>query len=115
MTTQLKKQAAPGKTPEAEAGELPQLKKQGHYTMLDWFVKQGAHFVRVAAWNAKVNAPGKQPIDKAWQVKPLDLKDVMPHIQNGGNVGMLCGKLSGGLCCLTLTITCRNFLNTSRA
>ncbi len=70
------------------------------FTPLTWFSQQGAQFVRVAAWNAKVNSPGKQPIDKAWQVKPLTANEVSAHVINGGNVGMLCGKPSSGLCLL---------------
>jgi hypothetical protein len=66
--------------------------------------------VRVAAWKAKVSSPGKQPIDKAWQVKPLQLKDILPHVKNGGNVGMLCGKHSNGLCLLDVDDHLESFL-----
>lgn len=83
---------------------------QNDYTALEWFFNQGARFVRVAAWNAKVNAPGKQPIENAWQKKPLALKDVLPHLKNGGNVGLLCGNPSGGLCLLDVDDRLQDFL-----
>jgi hypothetical protein len=109
MTTAPKKQNAP-----AEARAVTPAKRQQNnqkdYTSLEWFAQQGARFVRVAAWNAKVNSPGKQPIDKAWQVKPLQLKDVLPHVRNGGNVGLLCGKHSDGLCLLDVDDHLQDFL-----
>lgn len=83
---------------------------QRDYTVLQWFFNQGARFVRVAAWNAKVNSPGKQPIENAWQTKPRDLKDILPHVKSGGNVGMLCGKPSGGLCLLDVDDHLQEFL-----
>lgn len=44
---------------------------EADYTpLLDWFAKQGAHFVRVASPTAKVNAPGKQPLEANWQKNP---------------------------------------------
>ena len=80
------------------------------FTLITWFSQQGARFVRVAAWNAKVNSPGKQPIEKAWQVKPLTANEVLPHVKNGGNVGMLCGKPSNGLCLLDVDDHLQEFL-----
>lgn len=103
MTTQQTiKKRAPGDGTGSPAAnvEARQTKLQGDYTPLRWFDKQGARFVRVAMWDAKVNSPGKQPIDKAWQVKPITLEDVLPHVKRGGNVGLLCGKHSSGLCLL---------------
>ncbi|HKI53426.1 MAG TPA: DUF3987 domain-containing protein [Anaerolineales bacterium] len=101
MTTKNEKQSAPA---EARAqGTLAKRQNiQNDYTSLEWFAQQGANFVRVAAWNAKVNSPGKQPIDKAWQVKPIAFKDILPHVKKGGNVGLLCGKKSSGLCLLDI-------------
>lgn len=103
------KASAPGKEPGAAAAtNAKQIQKD--YTPLDWFFQQGARFVRVAAWNAKVTSPGKQPIDKAWQVKPITLKDVLPHVTSGGNVGLLCGKQSDGLCLLDVDDHLQEFL-----
>lgn len=87
---------------------------QNDYTALEWFFNQGARFVRVAAWNAKVNAPGKQPIENAWQKKPLALKDVLPHLKNGGMSGCYAAIPQAGFACLTLTTVCRIFSNTFR-
>lgn len=103
------KASAPGKGPGAAAATKNDL-TQKDYTPLTWFFQQGARFVRVAAWNAKVNSPGKQPTDKAWQVKPITLKDIMPHVNSGGNVGLLCGKQSSGLCLLDVDDHLQEFL-----
>lgn len=109
------KQNAPGAKELTEASVTPAIRKgreqsQPDYTILDWFSQQGARFVKVAAWNAKVNSPGKQPIDKGWQGKPLTLAQVAPHVRNGGNVGILCGKPSGGLCLLDLDDHLQEFI-----
>ncbi|MBC7879587.1 MAG: DUF3987 domain-containing protein [Anaerolineales bacterium] len=110
MTTrEHKKQAAPGIGPEAEA-MVNHEQRQSDYTALEWFSRHGARFVRVATWNAKVNAPGKQPIEKCWQNKPLTLMDVLAHFKNGENVGLLCGKHSNGLCLLDLDDHLQEFL-----
>lgn len=77
---------------------------------LDWFEEQGGHFVRVAGSKAKSTAPGKQPIEKGWQNKPRTSKEVIPHIRSGGNVGLLCGKHSGGLCLLDIDDHLQAFL-----
>jgi hypothetical protein len=105
-----KKQDAPAGTGAPSGNESTY--KQNDYTALEWFSKQGARFVRVAAWNAKVNAPGKQPIEKDWQNKPLTLKDVLPHIKSGGNVGMICGKHSGGLVFVDVDENLSGFMET---
>ena len=108
MTPITKRQSAPGSTgAQASQGKR---QHQKNYTPLQWFFKQGARFVRVAAWNAKVNSPGKQPIDKAWQVKPITLKDIMPHVNSGGNVGLLCGSQSDRLCLLDVDDHLQEFL-----
>jgi hypothetical protein len=109
MTT--KQQKAPVmQVTEAMAPTARQQNNQRDYTILEWFSQQGGRFVRVVAWNAKVNAPGKQPIEKAWQDKPITLKEVLPHVKNGGNVGLLCGKHSSGLCLLDLDDHLQEFL-----
>lgn len=110
MTKQNEKQNAPaGKT--AEAGTLAKRQNnQRDYTTLKWFWQQGARFVRVAAWNAKVASPGKQPVENAWQTKPRNLEEILPHVDGGGNVGMLCGKPSGGLCLLDVDDHLQEFL-----
>ncbi len=108
MTPITKRQSAPGSTgAQASQGKR---QHQKNYTPLQWFFKQGARFVRVAAWNAKVNSPGKQPIDKAWQVKPITLKDIMLHVNSGGNVGVLCGSHSDGICLLDVDDHLQEFL-----
>lgn len=91
-------------------GENGKSKQREYTTVLDWFASQGAQFVRVAAWNAKVKSPGKQPIENAWQTKPRDLKDILPHVKSGGNVGLLCGKPSGGFCLLDVDDQLQDFL-----
>lgn len=103
------KQNAPAPT-EASSQKTVTRHNQKDFTPLEWFSQQGARFVRVAAWNAKVNSPGKQPIENAWQTKPRDLKDILPHMKSGGNVGMLCGKLSNGLCLLDVDDHLQEFL-----
>ena len=108
MTLITNKQSAPGSTgAQASRGKR---QHQKDYTPLQWLYRQGAHFVRVAAWNAKVNSPGKQPIDKAWQVRPITLKDIMPYVNGGGNVGLLCGSQSDGLCLLDVDDHLQEFL-----
>jgi hypothetical protein len=111
MTTIEKTKSAPARS-EAPAVTKSHLdNEQEDYTpTLDWFAQQGARFVRVAAAKAKVNAPGKQPIDKGWQEKPLLLKDILPHIRTGGNVGLLCGKYSNGLCLLDVDDRLQEYL-----
>lgn len=109
------KQKAPATGRVTEASALLEDEKQGtnnngYSTVLEWFYQQGARFVRVAAWNAKVKSPGKQPIENAWQTKPHELKDILPHVKSGGNVGMLCGKPSGGLCLLDVDDHLQEFL-----
>lgn len=110
MTTQTPKQKAPAGKAGALAPSKGQHNNNQDFTSLEWFYQQGARFVRVAAWNAKVNSPGKQPIENAWQTKPRDLKDILPHVKSGGNVGLLCGKPSGGLCLLDVDDHLQDFL-----
>ena len=111
MATITKTKSAPARTEAPRVTVSHHGNEQQNYTpALDWFAKQGAHFVRVAAAKAKVNAPGKQPIERGWQEKPLTLKDILPHIKNGGNVGLLCGKHSSGLCLLDVDDHLQDFL-----
>lgn len=109
MTTQLNKKA-PASKAEASQPKRGQHDNTHDFTSLTWFFQQGAHFVRVAAWNAKVKSPGKQPVENAWQTKPRDLKDILSHVKSGGNVGLLCGKPSGGLCLLDVDDHLQDFL-----
>jgi hypothetical protein len=107
----IKKASAPRMGPGADAESDNSRKQiQKDYTPLNWFFQQGGRFVRVVAWDARVNSPGKQPIGKAWQVKPITLKDIMPHVKQGGNVGLLCGKHSSGLCLLDVDDHLPDFL-----
>jgi len=110
MTNQPIKKSVSGQEPETQEAKGTTAANSGDYTPLAWFSQQGAHFVKVAAWNAKVNAPGKQPIEKAWQEKPITLQDILPHVHKGGNVGLLCGKHSGGLCLLDVDAHLEEFL-----
>lgn len=111
MATNTQNKSAPASNPGApKVMENHHDNEQDKYTALDWFVKQGARFVRVAAWNAKVTSPGKQPIDKGWQNKPLILRDILPHVKQGGNVGLICGDHSGGLCLLDVDDCLQDFL-----
>ncbi len=110
MATINKTKSAPGQTEALKVTQSHPNNDQENYTVLKWFAQCGAHFVKVAAWNAKVNAPGKQPIEAGWQAKPLTLKDVLPHLKKGGNVGLLCGRHSNGLCLLDLDDHMQEFL-----
>lgn len=110
MTTKNKKQNAPAGEGASVVTKSHGDNEQKDYTPLEWFFQQGARFVRVAAWNAKVKSPGKQPIDTAWQAKPITLKEILPHVKSGGNVGVLCGKPSGGLCLLDVDDHLQDFL-----
>lgn len=103
------KQNAPAAT-EASSQKTVTRQVQKDFTPLEWFSQYGARFVRVASWKAKVNSPGKQPIESGWQKKPLTLKEIMPHVTSGGNVGLLCGKHSNGLCLLDLDDHLQDFL-----
>jgi P4 family phage/plasmid primase-like protien len=62
----------------------------------------GARFCKVTAWNAPGSSPGKRPLEPGWQGRPLTAGQVAPHLRRGGNVGMLCGRHSGGLCLLDI-------------
>jgi len=40
---------------------------------------------------------GKDPFRKAWQKNPATLAEIEEHVSKGGNVGVITGRLSGGL------------------
>jgi hypothetical protein len=111
-TNQKNKNASANVVTEAPTPEGKERRERNNqdYTVLEWFFQQGARFVRVAAWNAKVNSPGKQPTEKSWQGKPLTLREVLQHVKSGGNVGLLCGKHSSGLCLLDVDDHLHDFL-----
>lgn len=58
---------------------------------LEYLELHGAKFCRVAAWNAKCDHPGKEPIERGWQNNQLALANVLDHVRRGGNVGQLTG------------------------
>jgi len=69
--------------------------------VLSWLEERGARFVKVAAWNAThTPSPGKAALGKDWPNKPYTRSEVIAHIKAGGNVGLLCGSHSAGLCLL---------------
>lgn len=67
---------------------------------LAWLTDQGAAFCRVKAWNSTGKNPGKAPYEEGWQDNPLTLDQALEHLAGGGNVGMIAGHHSGGLCLL---------------
>lgn len=63
---------------------------------LRWLADSGARFCKVAAWNDPESiAPGKAAIEQNWPDKPLTVDQVINHLKNGGNVGLLTGIQSG--------------------
>lgn len=66
---------------------------------LRWLANAGAKFCKVNQWNAPEDK-GKAPFEAGWQKKPLTFAEIQPHIAAGGNVGLICGDLSGGICLL---------------
>ncbi|MGA2505102.1 MAG: phage/plasmid primase, P4 family [Anaerolineales bacterium] len=77
---------------------------------LEILAAHGAKFCKVASWDAPVDSPGKKPIGLGWQDKPLSLPTVTRHLANGGNVGLICGEHSGGLCLLDVDKNLPEFL-----
>ena len=65
---------------------------------LAWLASNGAAFCKVTPWNDKAASPGKKAIGTGWQEKPLTIDQVQGHLTGGGNVGLLAGKYSNGLC-----------------
>jgi hypothetical protein len=101
-TTDTAKQKAPAGSTGAISEKASAAISWPNYTTfsgdpLVWFAEQGAKFVKVVAWNARVTSPGKQPLGKDWQKKPFSLEEIQPHIEAGGNVGLLCGADSSNL------------------
>lgn len=69
---------------------------------LKYLADQGATFV-------KVRPRDKRPQETGWQNKPLSLDEITPHIRAGGNVGLLTGQQSNGICVLDLDTDFQGF------
>jgi archaellum biogenesis ATPase FlaH len=74
-----------------------------NYPQLMWLEAQGATFV-------KLSKGKKTPFEKNWQASPRTLADIIPHIETGGNIGLLCGAPSGGIVALDLDQNFPDFL-----
>jgi hypothetical protein len=70
---------------------------------LKWFEAAGALF-------CPVRPHSKVPAYQAWQTSPFLMREILPHVRDGANVGMLCGALSNGLCVLDIDIDLHGFL-----
>ncbi len=70
----------------------------------------GAKFCKVKPWNSQGNSPGKAPIEENWQNKPYALDAIQPHVNAGGNVGMVCGSYSQNLILLDADEKFKEFL-----
>lgn len=70
---------------------------------LHWLETEGATFV-------PVRAHSKQPCHSDWQNQPHTLAQVEAHVRVGGNVGLLVGAPSNGLCVLDLDADFTKFL-----
>lgn len=68
-----------------------------------WFNRAGGAFVR----NRRAS---KIPTAKNWTQTPINLIDITRHIRAGGNVGLLTGAASGGLCLIDLDSDLSGFL-----
>jgi P4 family phage/plasmid primase-like protien len=64
--------------------------------------RKGIQFCLVTGWDDKGASPGKRAIGENWQNTPYSLNKAVKHLQNGGNVGMLCGPYSAFLYLLDL-------------
>lgn len=109
MTDELKSTSGPT-SPNAEPPNLHRTTHPDYTTSedaLQWFAQNGGQFVKVAAWNAKVKAPGKQALGDDWQNNPLTIGGVLPHVKMGGNVGLMCG--CGNLGLLDIDANYQNF------
>lgn len=65
---------------------------------LRWIAGAGAKFCKVSAHNSGGDSAGKAPFEDGWQEKPYTVDQVSKHLQSGGNVGMIAGRHSNGLC-----------------
>lgn len=73
------------------------------YPLLRWLETQGATFV-------KLSKGKKTPFEKNWTQSPHTLAEILPHIEAGGNLGLLCGAPSGGIVALDLDQNFTDFL-----
>ena len=86
------------------------LQLDGQYVP-EWLEAQGGRFCMVTPWDDKHDSPGKKPIGSGWQDRPLTWAQVKPHVVNhGGNVGLICGRHSGGLILLDIDENLPGFL-----
>ncbi len=70
---------------------------------LQWFERAGAAF-------CPVKPHSKVPAYQAWQTTPYTMREILPHVRDGSNVGVLCGAASGGLCVLDIDYDVQGFL-----
>ncbi len=77
-----------------------------------WLNDHGARFCLVSAWNDTSSSPGKSPAvgGAGWHERPLTLDQVRPHLEKGGNIGLLCGQHSGGIFLLDVDQNLPGFL-----
>jgi putative DNA primase/helicase len=71
---------------------------------LKYLAGHGAMFCRVRAHEKAAFEPG-------WQNKPYGLGGILPYLEHGENIGMLCGAPSGGLCLLDVDRDFEGFLS----
>ena len=64
---------------------------QGQDT-ITYLANLDAEFVLLAAHNAAVSHPGKQPVKEGWPDMPETAASAREWIQRGNNVGLLCGR-----------------------
>lgn len=76
-----------------------------------WLEAQGGRFCMVTPWDDKHDSPGKKPIGSGWQDKPLTWAQVKPHVNHGGNIGLICGQHSGGLILLDIDENLPGFIS----
>lgn len=79
-----------------------QVKEISGLDTLRWFEAKSGRLCLVSTWNSERPSPGKNPDigGKGWQDKPLTADQVTKHFTGGGNVGLICGKHSAGICLL---------------
>jgi hypothetical protein len=59
-----------------------------------------------------VQPMSKKPSEANWQLTPYTVTEILPHLTMGGNVGLLVGRTSLGLCVLDLDCDLPRFLAT---
>ena len=57
---------------------------------LQWIAERGGRF-------CKVLPKEKRPFEQNWQTHPYTVEEIQLHINQDGNVGLLCGKQSGNI------------------